>query len=465
MNMEYVANIRPSDRQLQWQKMEFYAFAHFGMNTFTDKEWGDGSHSPSLFYPTDFAPEQWVIAIKKAKMTGLILTCKHHDGFCLWPSKYTDYSVKYSPWKEGKGDIVAEVSSACRKHGIAFGIYLSPWDRHEATYGKGEAYNTFYKNQLRELATNYGDIFCFWFDGACGEGTNGKKQIYDWQGYYAIIRELQPNAVINVCGPDVRWCGNEAGICRKSEWSVVPIQLQDTQKIAELSQQEDDPNFSRKFDSTNEDLGSRQVIEHCKQLIWYPAEVDTSIRKGWFYHQEQDNDVRSVKELIEIYYNSVGANACLLLNIPPNKEGKFADVDISRLQQLGEYLEKTFQNNLAPTAQIATEYQSLENPIQNIICQNEQLFWQSTAGDAPVEIILSFPKPTSFSHVVLQEHIAVGQRIEAFSLWADGLKIFDGTIIGYKRICRFQKVTAKQLRIHILQSRFCPTLQQVMIYP
>ena len=247
----------------------------------------------------------------------------------------------------GKGDVVQEVSQACKRHGIAFGVYLSPWDRHEATYGQGEAYNTFYKNQLRELASNYGDIFCFWFDGACGEGANGKKQVYDWEGYYSIIRQLQPNAVISVCGPDVRWCGNEAGVCRTSEWSVVPAALQDAERTAEKSQKEDDGKFSRKITSCDEDLGSRKAIDGCESLVWYPAEVDTSIRVGWFYHPEQDTELRSLEELKEIYYNSVGANACLLLNIPPDTRGRFAQPDVLRLQELGEYLGRTFSNNLA----------------------------------------------------------------------------------------------------------------------
>jgi len=229
---EYIkkaVRVRPSMRQLAWQEMEFYAFIHFGMNTFTDREWGLGNESPELFNPTEFNAAQWVEACVSAGMKGLILTCKHHDGFCLWPSKFTEHSVKNSPWKDGKGDVVKEVSDACRKAGIKFGIYLSPWDRHEKTYGDSEKYNIFFMNQLRELLTSYGEIFCVWLDGACGEGPNGRKQVYDWEGYYRLIRELQPNAVISVCGPDVRWCGNESGHCRKSEWSVVPAELLDVQ--------------------------------------------------------------------------------------------------------------------------------------------------------------------------------------------------------------------------------------------
>ena len=209
--IRYAASITPSPRQLAWQQLEFYAFTHFGMNTFTNREWGDGTEDPVLFNPDALDADQWVAAVKSAGMKALILTCKHHDGFCLWPSAYTEHSVKNSPWKNGQGDVVREVSDACRRGGIKFGVYLSPWDRHDARYGQGKPYDDYFVSQLTELATNYGDIFCFWFDGACGEGKNGKKQIYDWERYYAVLRKLQPNAVLNVCGPDVRWCGNEAG--------------------------------------------------------------------------------------------------------------------------------------------------------------------------------------------------------------------------------------------------------------
>jgi alpha-L-fucosidase len=221
------AQVSPSERQLRWQEMEFYAFIHFTVNTFTDREWGTGEEDPAIFNPSELSAAQWVQACKAAGMNGLILTCKHHDGFCLWPSQFTEHTVAASPWRNGAGDLVQEVADACREGGLKFGVYLSPWDRHEATYGDSERYNEFFLQQLRELLTNYGDIFCVWFDGACGEGPNGKRQVYDWDAYYALIRELQPEAVISVCGPDVRWCGNEAGHTRESEWSVVPAHMQE----------------------------------------------------------------------------------------------------------------------------------------------------------------------------------------------------------------------------------------------
>ena len=251
---EKLVQIKPSSRQLAFQELEFYAFVHFTVNTFTNKEWGDGKESPSIFNPTQFDPEQWCSAIKSAGMRGLILTCKHHDGFCLWPSKFTNHSISSSPYKNGKADIVADVSQACKKFGLKFGIYLSPWDRNSKLYGQGKTYDDYFINQLTELLTNYGPVFSVWFDGACGEGPNGKKQVYDFPRYYEVIRNLQPQACISVCGPDVRWCGNEAGHCRETEWSVVPLRTKDTEIIKEKSQQDDSQEFrQRKISACDED--------------------------------------------------------------------------------------------------------------------------------------------------------------------------------------------------------------------
>ncbi len=242
---ERLAGITPHKRQISFQQLEFYAFIHFTVNTFTDREWGDGTESPAIFNPMELDAEQWAKSVKKAGMRGIILTCKHHDGFCLWPSKFTGHTVAASPWKNGKGDVVKEVSDACEKYGIKFGVYLSPWDRNCPLYGQGKAYDDFFVNQLTELLTNYGEIFSVWFDGACGEGSNGKKQYYDWERYYDVIRRLRPEACISVCGPDVRWCGNEAGHTRASEWSVVPERTKDGEIISEKSQQKTTANFAR----------------------------------------------------------------------------------------------------------------------------------------------------------------------------------------------------------------------------
>ena len=333
---ERLVQVVPSPRQLAHQKLEFYAFIHFTVNTFTGREWGNGSEDPAIFNPEKLDAEQWARAVKSAGMRGMILTCKHHDGFCLWPSKLTDHSVASSPFRGGHGDVVREVSDACRKTGLRFGIYLSPWDRNSPLYGQGKAYDDYFVAQLTELLTGYGDIFSVWFDGACGEGPNGKKQVYDWERYYAVIRELQPDACISVCGPDVRWCGNEAGYTRPSEWSVVPARTRETEMIASKSQQADDESFRlRKISAWDADLGSREILQDEERLVWYPAEVNTSIRPGWFWHPEENDKVRPLDELIHIYMNSVGGNATFLLNIPPTNEGLFHENDVKRLEEIG----------------------------------------------------------------------------------------------------------------------------------
>ena len=306
-----LVQVVPSARQITYQKMEFFCFIHFTVNTFTGREWGDGTEPESIFNPpSELDARQWAKAAADGGMKGLILTCKHHDGFCLWPSKYTEHSIKNSPYKNGKGDIVREAAEACKECGIKFGIYLSPWDRNNSSYGKGKEYDDYYIKQLTELLTEYGDIFAVWLDGACGEGTNGKVQIYDWQRYYKVVRELQPNAVISISGPDIRWCGNEAGEVRLSEWSVVAADMTDPAITATLSQQEDNEEFrSRLLDETQEDLGSRERLASEKKLVWYPAETDVSIRPGWFYHSEVDAQVRSVEDLKDIYSSESNSNS------------------------------------------------------------------------------------------------------------------------------------------------------------
>ena len=332
-NDKRLTGIVPSERQLAFQRLEFYAFVHFTVNTFTDKEWGDGTESPDIFDPVSFDAEQWVKVVISAGMRGLILTCKHHDGFCLWDTRTTVHNVMNSPFGR---DIVREVSDACNKHGIRFGVYLSPWDRNSSLYGKGREYDDFFILQLTELLTNYGDIFSVWFDGACGEGPNGKKQYYDWERYYAVIRKLQPGACISVCGPDVRWCGNEAGHTRAAEWSVVPKRAADSEIISEKSQHEDSEEFrQRRVDARDTDLGSRQMLKDEQELIWYPAEVNTSIRPGWFWHESENDKVKSLRELADIYIRSVGGNCTFLLNIPPTTSGLFHENDVRRLAELG----------------------------------------------------------------------------------------------------------------------------------
>ncbi|MGG4401150.1 alpha-L-fucosidase [Paenibacillus amylolyticus] len=465
------AQVSPSERQLRWQEMEFYAFIHFTVNTFTDQEWGTGEEDPAIFNPSELSATQWVQACKAAGMKGLILTCKHHDGFCLWPSQFTPHTVAASPWRNGTGDLVREVSDACREGGLKFGVYLSPWDRHEATYGDSERYNEFFLQQLRELLTNYGDIFCVWFDGACGEGPNGKRQVYDWDAYYALIRELQPEAVISVCGPDVRWCGNEAGHTRESEWSVVPAHMQDNEKIQEQSQQVDDGEFATRINTQDSDLGSREVIcSQGEQLIWYPAEVNTSIRPGWFYHASEDDQVKTLEELLTVYYGAVGGNATFLLNLPPDTRGLIHETDVERLQELGDSLRTIFQGNFALQALVkASETMDEQHAVSEVLTERRDTYWRPLEGTEQAWIELDLQEERSFDRVVLMEHIQTGQRIERFTLEsqrADGgwETFYTGTVVGYKRICCFPQVTSRKMRLSIHESRWCPTLSGLGIY-
>lgn len=428
--------VMPSRRQLAWQETEFYAFIHFSVNTFTNREWGDGTEPPSCFAPARLDAEQWARCIRDAGMKGAILTCKHHDGFCLWPSRYTDHTVAASPRPR---DVVREFSDACRRYGLKFGVYLSPWDRHSALYGTGKPYDDYFVNQLRELLTGYGPVFSVWLDGACGEGPCGKRQVYDWERYYAVVRELQPDACVSVCGPDVRWCGNEAGHTRKSEWSVVPRRARDTEKIREKSQTEDSAEFRRRTISAgDEDLGSRDIVRDEPDLVWYPAEVNTSIRPGWFYHPEEDGQVKSLEELVRIYESSVGGNAAFLLNIPPTPDGLIHENDAARLRELGAYLRETYRRDLAEEARIVRRPDTV------------QLLW---------------PEPVTVSRIVLMEDITQSQRVEAFAVYdGGGTEIYSGTVIGYKKIVPLENCVTDRLTIRILSSRMEPRLKFTGVY-
>lgn len=463
------AQVTPSERQISWMEMEFYSFIHFTVNTYTDREWGLGNEDPAIFNPEQFDANQWVEVCKSASMKGLILTCKHHDGFCLWPSKYTEHSVKSSPWRGGQGDIVKEVADACHRGGIKFGIYLSPWDQHEPSYGNSPVYNEFFKNQLRELLTEYGDIFCVWFDGACGEGPNGKRQVYDWDSYYTLIRELQPNAVISVCGPDVRWCGNEAGHTRESEWSVVPAHMRENESIQEKSQKADDREFSKQVNTMDEDLGSREVIQSFGDLVWYPAEVNTSIRPGWFYHASEDDQVRSLEELLTIYYGSVGGNANFLLNLPPDRRGLIHENDAERLRQFGQVIGDMFKKNLATDVVVhASETIDESHDPKLLFDGNGDTFWCPPEGVEQATIELELKEEVLFDRILLKEHIRSGQRIENFTLECkeDGIwkEVYRGTVVGHKRICCFDAVKAQSIKLSITESRWCPTLSSFEIY-
>ena len=462
----------PSERQLTYEKMEFFCFIHFTVNTFTGSEWGDGKEDLSIFNPTELDARQWVKTAKDAGMKGLILTCKHHDGFCLWPSKYTEHSVKNSPYKNGKGDIVREVSEACKEFGLKFGIYLSPWDRNNSSYGKGKEYDDYYVNQLTELLTEYGELYTIWLDGACGEGANGKIQKYDWNRYYKVMRELQPNAVISISGPDVRWCGNEAGEVRESEWSVVAKDMTDPSITAELSQHEDNEEFrDRPLDETQSDLGSRERLKNEKELVWYPAETDVSIRPGWFYHEEEDDKVRSFENLKDIYLKSVGGNTTLLLNIPPMKNGKIHEKDMAILKRLGEFINDTFKNNLLKNALITTvpEHDCRVNSPDMMRTDDYNTYFMNKEGENKLLIEIKFDECKKLKYLVLKEAITFSQRVEKFNVYfndesGNKIKIFEGTTIGYKRIIDLKGTKTDNLTIEIEDSRVAPVMSFVGVY-
>ncbi len=431
------AYVVPTQRQYEWQKLELTAFIHFGMNTFTGREWGDGSEDPALFNPTDLDAEQWVTTLQNAGFKMIILTAKHHDGFCLWPTTTTSHSVASSPWHNGYGDLVKEVKEACDKYNMKFGVYLSPWDRNAASYGDSPKYNAMFAQQLAELLTNYGEIHEVWFDGANGEGPNGKVQEYDWGRFYHVIDSLQPKAVKAIMGDDVRWVGNEKGLGRETEWSVTPLQPNINEAIT-------NENKRLNISPTSKELGSRQLISEAQTLYWYPSEVDVSIRPGWFYHPEQDNQVKTLQQLVNIYFNSVGMNSVLLLNIPPDKRGRIHEVDAERLNLFGSYIRNTFRNEKLNDGEAA---------------------WKARSGASKEFSIL--PGET-INTVMLQEDIRKGQRVEEFIL--EGLvnnkwvKLAEGTTIGYKRLLKFNDVAPTVLRVTISETRDIANIAKVGAY-
>lgn len=461
----------PTARQLAYENMEFFCFIHFTVNTFTGSEWGDGTEPESIFNPTELDARQWAKTAAEGGMKGLILTCKHHDGFCLWPSKYTEHSIKNSPYKNGKGDIVRETAEACREFGLKFGVYLSPWDRNNESYGKGKEYDDYYLNQLTELLTEYGDIFVIWLDGACGEGPNGKVQKYDWQRYYKVMRELQPNAVISISGPDIRWCGNEAGEVRPSEWIVVAKDMTDPAITAALSQQEDNEEFrNRPLDETQTDLGSRERLANEKELAWYPAETDVSIRPGWFYHEEEDNQVRSFENLKDIYLKSVGGNTTLLLNLPPMKNGRIHETDVANLKKLGSFISTAFAYNLLDEAGITT--------IPPLDCREQEpgvmrtddykTYFMNEEGTNKLMIKINWVEKKKLNYLVLKEAIPFSQRVEKFKICYEEngnmKECYNGTTIGYKRIVDLKGIQTDCLAIVIEDSRVAPVMSFVGVY-
>ncbi|MDE1191435.1 MAG: alpha-L-fucosidase [Arachidicoccus sp.] len=444
--------IVPTPRQLRWQQLELTAFFHFGINTFTNNEWGSGKEDIRIFNPISFDAKQWVRIVKQAGFKQVILTAKHHDGFCLWPSKYTKHTVEYTPWQNGKGDIVKEVSKACKYYGIGFGIYLSPWDRNSVYYGDSVKYNRYFINQLTELLSNYGKIDEVWFDGANGEGPNGKKQVYAFEDWYKLIRKLQPEAVIAVMGPDVRWVGTETGQGRNTEWSVLPISLETQNDIAKNSQK--NLTFLPHGNMMDDDLGSRDKLREAKGLIWYPSETDVSIRPGWFYHSTEDTKVKTVKELKDIYYSSVGRNSVLLLNIPPNKQGLISNADSAALIKWSLCMKEIFSKNLLNESVVSSVVNDVKNSHYNI--------------DTSATIYYKNLSLIKCNLIQLQEDITKGQRIEKFNAEYEKNGVWvpfaEGTTIGYKRILSFPAIVTKSIRINIIASRATPYLNGVELY-
>ena len=435
--------IKPTKRQLDFLNWEFGMFFHFGIRSFFPghNDW-DGRPMPaSAFNPTRLDCEQWIRIAKTAGANYSILVCKHHDGFANWPSKYSDYSVAQSPWQDGKGDVVRECAEACRRGGIKFGVYLSPWDRNSKYYGT-DAYNDYYCNQLTELLTNYGELFMVWFDGACGEGPNGKKQVYDFDRYIALIRKYQPNACIfNDHGPDVRWCGNEAGQARRAEWAVVPTELCyrcDVQTGPGPLAEGADLSFMYNSD---QNIGELNNIMYSKGLGFAGSEIDMSIRPGWFYHEKEEP--HSLDRLFRTYINSCGANTSFNLNVPPMPSGRFDPRDIQRLKELGELLENSFGES------------------KKVPCTVKKI---DTGSDTQCKYEIELPEETDVRFVELREDLAAaGQRIESFRIYGDdGCKYYDYTV-GHRRLC-WMKTKTKKLILHITSARDEVVLRDISVY-
>jgi alpha-L-fucosidase len=450
----------PSDRQLAWHELEFYAFVHFNMNTFTNMEWGLGSEKPEWFNPTQLDCRQWAKVCKEAGMKGIILTAKHHDGFCLWPSEYTEHSVKNSPWKDGKGDVVRELSEACKEYGLKMGIYLSPWDRNHADYGNPE-YITYFRNQLRELLTNYGEIYEVWFDGANGGtgyygGANEERRIdretyYDWENTRQIVRELQPMAcMFSDAGPDIRWVGNESGWAGETNWCPLKRDAFAPGVVSDL-----------KYLQQGQEDGTH----------WVPAEVDVSIRPGWYYHPSEDYKVKTLPQLLDIYYHSIGRNASFLLNFPVDTRGLIHEKDVEQVMKLAEAVKADFAVNLVQGKKAEASNvrgNSKKYKAGNVTDGNPETYWATDEQVTEASVTIDLGMETEFNRFLVQEYIPLGQRVKSFTL-----EVFTGgewkeierqTTIGRKRILRFPNVTASKVRLNITGAKACPVISNVEVY-
>lgn len=455
----------PSPRQLDWHTLDTYAFLHFSPNTFTDREWGYGDEDPAIFNPTAFDPDRIVSALKAGGMTGVILTAKHHDGFCLWPTKTTRHSVAASSWKDGKGDVVREIADAARRQGLRFGVYLSPWDRNHPSYGT-PAYVEVYRAQLRELLTNYGEIFEVWHDGANGgDGYYGgareerridRRTYYDWLTTWALVRQLQPKAVIfSDVGPDVRWVGNEKGIAGETNWATFAPVAPDGGPAA--------PGLVREKESGTGHRGAPH---------WIPAECDVSIRPGWFFHEKENDRVKTPDQLVDLYFQSVGRGCNLLLNVPPDRRGRLHEIDERSLAEFGERIRRLFATDLARGAKAsasATRGGSAEYGPGKLIDGDRNSFWAPEEGQTTGEVVLEFAEPVTFSVVRLREHIALGQRIGGFAVdrWTGSAweEIAAGTTIGPTRLLRLPApVTTQRVRLRITESAADPLVSELGLF-
>jgi alpha-L-fucosidase len=449
----------PNPQQLAYQEMEMIGFIHFTINTFTDKEWGYGDESPELFNPGKLNVDQWAKTAHDAGMKQLILTAKHHDGFCLWPSKYTEHSVKNSPWKNGQGDLVREFVDACHKYGLKVGLYLSPWDRNHKDYGKPE-YINYYRNQLTELLSNYGEISEIWFDGANGgDGYYGganetrkidRKTYYNWDSTFNLVKRLQPDIIIfSDAGPGCRWIGNEHGIASETNWSTI----------------KGDSLFIGASKQAYLNTGDPEGTD------WIVGECDVSIRPGWFYHQTQDDQVKSLEDLINIYYGSVGRNGLLLLNIPPDQRGLIHENDVQRLIEFSTFLKETFDENLSLNKNAtASNYRGNMDQYHpnKMLDQNKNTYWATDDDVIKSSVEIDLGDAVQFDLIVLGEFIASGQRVTSFTVEAihdDHWHIIaKGTTIGYKRILKVQKTKTNKLMLNILEAKSCPLITSFELF-
>lgn len=423
---------RPTKQQLAWHETEFYLFAHFGPNTFTDKEWGEGTEPEDLFNPANLDCRQWCCIAKAAGAKGIIITAKHHDGFCLWPSKFSKHTVRESNWKDGKGDVLKELSKACKEAGLKFGFYISPWDRNHPDYGT-EKYNDVFVNMIKEIFQNYGPIWELWWDGANGEGPNGKKQIYDWRRFENTVRQLSPKTVVfSDIGPDIRWCGNENGIAGKTNWGYL-----------------DTTGFKRGLGAPPTDTLNQGNV-HGKN--WIPAECDVSIRPGWFYHADQDAKVKSPEQLFDLYLRSVGRGANLLLNVPPDRRGLITDADSAALIGFKKLRDESFNNNLLKHASTYYEFSEKDLSSKEIILRSFDSTF-SAYGINLQNFIVELPQATKVNCIILREAIHLGQSVRKFRIMLyDKTKIMKeiiGTTVGRKRILTFPATTITSFKVYL----------------